>query len=141
MTLTAADRHAIDMARQLVSANDPDAVRKVTGTKSADLTMVYAEAFGAAQVWLRELADLAGRLEADASRLRNDRARYRTRLVLPPDDDDRKALREAGQPGRLAAEETSKPQTCQTCGHAIDGRSPHPPECASCPEGYCEAKP
>ena len=28
--------------------------------------------------------------------------------------------------------------TCPRCGHAIDGRSPHPPECARCPEGYCE---
>ena len=28
---------------------------------------------------------------------------------------------------------------CPVCGHGIDGRSPHPPECAKCPEGYCEA--
>ena len=32
------------------------------------------------------------------------------------------------------------PQICQTCGHPIDGRSPHPPECAKCPEGYCEPR-
>ncbi len=36
---------------------------------------------------------------------------------------------------RLAGD---RPQTCQTCGHTVDGRSPHPPECADCPEGYCE---
>ena len=31
-----------------------------------------------------------------------------------------------------------EPATCPRCGHGIDGRSPHPPECAECPEGYCE---
>ncbi len=40
---------------------------------------------------------------------------------------------------RLAGD--GQPQTCQACGHIIDGRSPHPPECADCPEGYCEARP
>ena len=43
-------------------------------------------------------------------------------------------LRESGPVSALP------PQICQTCGHAIDGRSPHPPECAKCPEGYCEPR-
>jgi hypothetical protein len=34
-----------------------------------------------------------------------------------------------------------EPATCPRCRHGIDGRSPHPPECARCPEGYCTAVP
>ncbi len=43
-------------------------------------------------------------------------------------------LRESGPVSALPQ------QICQTCGHPIDGRSPHPPECAKCPEGYCEPR-
>jgi hypothetical protein len=42
---------------------------------------------------------------------------------------------------RDAGDAETKPATCPRCGHAIDGRSPHPPECAECPEGYCESPP
>jgi hypothetical protein len=34
-----------------------------------------------------------------------------------------------------------EPATCPRCRHGTDGRSPHPPECARCPEGYCTAVP
>ncbi len=92
------DRRVIAKARELAGAHGIDALRKVTGTKSDDPALIYGEAFGASQVWLRELIVLAERLAGD------------------------------------------RPQTCQTCGHTVDGRSPHPPECADCPEGYCEAR-
>jgi hypothetical protein len=102
MTLTDLDLRALADARTLTSLQDPDAV---TGhTRHTDLAMAYSAAFGQAQYVLRELTALTERLEADVARLRNDRARYRTQLALPPDYDDQEALREAGQPGRLAPE-------------------------------------
>ena len=67
MTLTELDLRALAKARELADAYGFDAVRKVTGTKSDDLALVYGEAFGAAQVWLRELIVLAERLGAETT--------------------------------------------------------------------------
>jgi hypothetical protein len=97
-------RRAIAAARELATPRDADAIREYTGTVSdepAALAMAYAQMAGKMQYWLAELANIAEQLEGDNSRLRNDRARYRAQLHLAPDADDREALREAGQPGRL----------------------------------------
>jgi len=61
--LTDRERRIIDQARRLADASGSDAVREVTGTKSADPAMIFAEAFGAARVWLLELAERLGGAE------------------------------------------------------------------------------
>jgi hypothetical protein len=99
--LTDHDKQLIARARELAGLADLDAIREWTGR--GETGMAYAAALGIAQETLRRLTDLAERLDGEASRLRNDRARYRLQLGLQRDDDDREALREAGQPGRLTA--------------------------------------
>jgi hypothetical protein len=59
--LTDADRAAIARARD-VAALEGDALLALAGT--ADTGLAYARAFGKAQYWLTELADLAERLAA-----------------------------------------------------------------------------
>lgn len=100
MTLTDSDRDLITRARKLAGVSGTGAIREHTG--EPDNAMAYAVAFGQARVMLEALTALTQRLESEVSRLRNDRARYRAQLHLAPDGDDREALREAGQPGRLA---------------------------------------
>jgi hypothetical protein len=90
------DRTTIARARQLAGLDGADALLEHTG--ETDYARAYASAFGEAQHLLAVLAVMAGRLQADVSRLRNDRARYRVQLSLPRDADDQEALREAGTP-------------------------------------------
>jgi hypothetical protein len=83
MTLTETDRKTIVRAREVAVQ------RSVSDSETVEF-------LSSAQYLLLELAAIADRLQGDVSRLRTDRAIYRTQLGLPPDDDDREALREAG---------------------------------------------
>ena len=100
MTLTESDRDLIARALELADTHGDAALRQVTGQdfQDADTATVLTDALAAAQHLIFGLAAITERLDGENSRLRNDRARYRTQLKLPADSDDREALREAGQP-------------------------------------------
>jgi hypothetical protein len=84
--LTEHQQHRIAKARQLAEL---DGIRDICEyTRISDDNTARANLLGQAQGFLGEMAGLAERLNADNSRLRNDRARYRAQLHLAPDADD-----------------------------------------------------